>query len=150
MDVRIVPARPEDFPTILAVWEASVRATHHFVSEADIQFFKRLVRDTALAAVTLRCARDAAGAIVGFLGVAETKIEMLFIAPGHFGQGIGKALLGHAIDELGTTEVDVNEQNSQALGFYRHHGFETVGRSPLDGTGKPYPLLHMRLGRVPD
>jgi putative acetyltransferase len=41
--------------------------------------------------------------------------------------------------------VDVNEQNEQALGFYRHLGFEVVGRSPLDGQGKPYPLLHMTL-----
>jgi hypothetical protein len=31
------------------------------------------------------------------------------------------------------------------LGFYRHIGFSVRGRSPLDGQGKPYPLLHMTL-----
>lgn len=37
------------------------------------------------------------------------------------------------------------EQNSQALGFYQHIGFSIIGRSELDGQGKPYPLLHMEL-----
>jgi putative acetyltransferase len=27
----------------LEVWKASVRATHHFLAEADLQFFKPLV-----------------------------------------------------------------------------------------------------------
>jgi putative acetyltransferase len=54
-------------------------------------------------------------------------------------------LLHHAIAAFGATELDVNEQNEQAVGFYRRMGFEVVGRSALDGTGKPYPLLHMRL-----
>ncbi len=41
-------------------------------------------------------------------------------------------------------EVDVNEQNTQALDFYLRRGFHVVGRSPLDGQGRPYPLLHLR------
>ena len=49
------------------------------------------------------------------------------------------------IIERGIRHVDVNEQNPQALGFYRHLGFEQVGRSPLDGQGRPFPLLHLRL-----
>ena len=28
---------------LVDVWEAAVRATHHFLSESDIQFFKPLV-----------------------------------------------------------------------------------------------------------
>lgn len=49
----------------------------------------------------------------------------------------------HAIAALGARRVDVNEQNEQALGFYRRLGFAQVGRSPLDGEGRPYPLLHL-------
>ena len=70
---------------------------------------------------------------------------MLFVAPGVRGQGAGKRLLNHAIEEFGATMLDVNEQNGQAVGFYLHMGLEVVGRSELDSTGKPYPLLHMRL-----
>ena len=43
------------------------------------------------------------------------------------------------------TKVDVNEQNNQAVGFYKHIGFNTYKRSDLDGEGKEYPILHMRL-----
>jgi putative acetyltransferase len=54
----------------------------------------------------------------------------------------------HAMRELRADEVDVNEQNPAAVGFYQHFGFKVVGRSPLDGTGKPFPILHMALERA--
>ncbi|MDC6657781.1 GNAT family N-acetyltransferase, partial [Leclercia adecarboxylata] len=88
---------------------------------------------------------DADGVIQGFVGVADDRIEMLFIEPRARGTGIGKALLRHAIEVLGADALDVNEQNHQAVGFYQHQGFVVTGRSPLDGQGQPYPLLHMRL-----
>jgi len=37
----------------------------------------------------------------------------------------------------------VNEQNRLAVGFYERMGFRVSGRSPDDGSGRPYPLLHM-------
>jgi len=89
--------------------------------------------------------RDEKGQIVGFVGVVEDKVEMLFIHPQWRGQGIGRRLLEYAIKALGSTKVDVNEQNQQAVGFYQRMGFEVEGRSELDGSGKPFPLLHMQL-----
>ena len=83
--------------------------------------------------------------IAGFCGVHDGNIEMLFIAPEARGSGVGRLLVAHAIQRQGARRVDVNEQNAQALGFYQHLGFEVTGRSPLDGQGKPYPLLHMAL-----
>jgi putative acetyltransferase len=82
--------------------------------------------------------------VAGFVGVAYGKIEMLFIDPLWRGQGIGRSLLLYAVNTLKATDLDCNEQNEQALGFYLHLGFEVVGRSETDGMGKPYPLLHMR------
>ena len=38
----------------------------------------------------------------------------------------------------------MNEQNVAARGFYEALGFAVVGRSPMDDTGRPYPILHMR------
>jgi putative acetyltransferase len=140
----IFSVRPEDVERTVEVWEASVRATHHFVSEADINIFRPLVREE-VGRVPVECVRDDQGMVVGFMIVAEGKVEALFIHPDWRGQGIGRRLFQHAIDDLGATEVDVNEQNEQALGFYLRMGFEVVGRSDEDGNGKPYPLLHMRL-----
>ena len=42
-------------------------------------------------------------------------------------------------------ELTVNEQNPQAVEFYRHMGFQTFRRTEHDEEGGPYPLLYMRL-----
>lgn len=39
----------------------------------------------------------------------------------------------------------MNEQNPQAVGFYRHMGFVPYNRTSHDEQGAPYPLLYMRL-----
>jgi putative acetyltransferase len=145
LQAGIFPIHPADFPRVVEVWEASVRATHHFVSEANIQFFKPLVRDALPHVPALAGARDEGGQVVGFIGVAGSKVEMLFVDPAWRGRGIGRRLLTNAILRLGATLVDVNEQNEQAVGFYHRIGFEVIGRSAYDSTGKPFPILHMQL-----
>jgi len=144
MNNSIQKLLPPDFAEITDVWEASVRATHAFLREEDIQTIKPLVRDEYLHLVTLFGVRDATGRIAGFIGVAGNKIEMLFVHPHARGQGIGGQLLAYATAHLGTDEVDVNEQNGQAVGFYLHAGFRVTGRSELDGQGQPFPLLHLK------
>lgn len=143
--MKIDAAQKCDHPTLITIWEASVRASHHFLQEADIAALRPLLLEHYFDAVTLNCARVDNGEIVGFIGVAEGNIEMLFVDPGRQGGGVGRLLVADAIHHLGATRVDVNEQNEPALGFYRHLGFEVVGRSALDGQGKPYPLLHLSL-----
>ncbi|GAL13403.1 histone acetyltransferase HPA2 and related acetyltransferases [Vibrio astriarenae] len=136
---------PEHYAEMLNVWENSVRATHDFITEEDIEFFKPIIIEQAFPAVTLKCVKDESGSIVGFVGVHEAKVEMLFISNEARGQGVGKVLLRYAIEQLGAMKVDVNEQNPQAVGFYKHMGFKVVSRSPFDDMGKPFPILHMTL-----
>ena len=145
MKYKIDKIETSEFPEVVDVWEASVRATHHFLKEEDIEYFKPLILNEYLKAVELRGVRDNERKIIGFLGVAEQNLEMLFIHPQARGKGIGKTLLNYAITELGITKVDVNEDNEQAVGFYHHSGFKTKSRSELDASGKPYPTLHMAL-----
>ena len=135
---------PADFPEITEVWEASVRATHHFLEEKDIQYFKPLILNEYLYHVRLFCVRNEQKQITGFLGLSDDKIEMLFLHPSVCGQGIGRMLVNYAISEHNIQKVDVNEQNEQAVGFYKHMGFEVVDRSPVDGLGKPFPILFMQ------
>lgn len=134
-----------DHLKLLEIWEASVRATHDFLKEEDLQELKPLILEQYFDAVDLRCAKNSKGELLGFCGVHDGAIEMLFIAPDTRGKGVGSLLATHAIKEQGATKVDVNEQNEQALGFYQHIGFSIIGRSAFDGQGKPYPLLHMAL-----
>lgn len=130
---------------LLEIWEASVRATHDFLAEEDLQELKPLILEQYFDAVDLRCAKSNSGEILGFCGVHDGNIEMLFISPDVRGKGIGALLTANAIENQGASKVDVNEQNEQAIGFYQHIGFTVTGRSLLDGQGKPYPLLHMAL-----
>ena len=90
-------------------------------------------------------ARDDNGRALGFAGVDDGKLEMLFISPAYRGKGVGAALLDLTVRELGVTDVDVNEQNAQARGFYEHEGFEVIGRSETDEQGEPFPIQHMHL-----
>lgn len=134
-----------DFEEITDVWEASVRETHTFLKEEDILFFKDMVKSKALYNVDLLCIKDSNNRITAFLGTEGNNIDMLFIHPDQRGKGLGKFLINYAIEKLGTNTVDVNEQNEQALGFYLHQGFEVISRDDVDGMGKPFPILHMKL-----
>ncbi|MDQ3594766.1 MAG: GNAT family N-acetyltransferase, partial [Pseudomonadota bacterium] len=133
-------------PVLGALWERSVRATHDFLSEDDIQRLLPLVRDCYLPmpALEVWVYEDTQG-IGGFVGTGGNNVEMLFIDPNRRGQGIGRQLLDFVRARHDTLRVDVNEQNPQAVGFYLHYGFIQTGRSPVDGEGKPFPLLHMAL-----
>ncbi len=129
---------------LLAVWESSVRVTHTFLSEEDIEGLKPLGRQAVQEIESLYCYND--GELRGFIGIDKDKIEMLFVDDKARGKGVGKKLLLYAIDILGACYVDVNEQNPQARDFYEHMGFRFFARSPVDSQGRSFPLLHMKLG----
>lgn len=134
-----------DHPQLLNIWLRSVRATHHFLQASDIEALLPQLRDVYLPAVELWVAVNAEDCPLGFIGLNEHHVEMLFIEPDLRGKGIGRALLDHARSSRNQMSVDVNEQNPEAVGFYSHYGFVQTGRSPLDGEGRPFPLLHMSL-----
>ena len=144
MSPTIIQPSAADYNEITEVWEASVRATHTFLTEKDIQFYKPLILNEYLKAVSLFCTKEG-DTITGFLGLDNDKIEMLFIHPDYRGKGIGKTLLNFAVTGKKASKVDVNEQNEQAVGFYQHLGFKTVKREPLDASGNPFPILVMEL-----
>jgi len=141
----IVRAGRSDRLELLEVWEASVRATHHFLTETDIAALRPQILHEYFALVDLYCLRGTGGEALAFMGVTGQRLEMLFVHPGNFRQGLGGRLARHAVRELGVREVDVNEQNPGALAFYQRLGFQIVGRSAIDGQGRPFPLLHLRL-----
>ncbi len=142
---EITPIAKTAYDEVVELWEASVRATHDFLKEEDILYFKPLILNTYLDAVSLRCLRNEQGKMVGFMGVANQNLEMLFVSPDYRGQKIGQTLLKYAIETFQIIKVAVNEQNEQAVGFYKRFGFETIKRSETDGSGKPYPTLHLEL-----
>ncbi len=134
-----------DYNELTAVWEAAVRATHHFLSDGDIYSLKPLVRNEYLKNVDLFCIRDSKKNIAAFMGLFGKKIEMLFVRPDMMGKGLGKKLLDYAINLKNANRVDVNEQNKQAVCFYQRYGFKLISRDSVDAMGKPYPILHLAI-----
>ncbi|HJF75112.1 GNAT family N-acetyltransferase [Gallibacterium anatis] len=128
---------------LLDLWQASVEATHHFLSAEEIAAIRPYVPEAFKGVEHLFLAKED-GEIVGFMGINGTKLEMLFIAPEKRGKGIGKTLLQHAVVKFGVNSLTVNEQNPQAVGFYQYMGFQTVERHELDEQGNPYPILIMK------
>jgi putative acetyltransferase len=160
-----IEAAPDtvNFDELVMIWEKAVRATHHFLSESQIAFYRDLVRHSFLRSVELVLAYDEAGNVAGFIGLQPsggesgenggaavpvepepTKVSMLFVDPLWHGQGTGRALLRFAGEVYGTLDVDVNEQNPGACRFYEKCGFFYRGRSETDEEGNPFPLLHLR------
>ena len=142
--VRIRPSRPADVPALLDIWRAAVRATHHFLSQADFHEIARIVAELYLPNADLAVAADGDDRPLGFMGMTGSHIDSLFIDPACHGNGLGRAMVEHAARLCGPLTVDVNEQNGQAVGFYRKMGFTQTGRSATDDDGRPYPLLHLR------
>lgn len=135
----------DDIRNILKVWESSVRVTHDFLGEEDILSLIPDVVEGAKYVDNLLCVRNDKGIIKAFMGVHNNKIEMLFISDDYRGIGIGKKLIEYAIKILNVKFVDVNEQNIQAVGFYKHMGFQVFKRSDLDEQGNAFPILNMKL-----
>lgn len=143
---QIRRSRADDLDTLVALWERSVRATHDFLTEADIDALRPLVRE-ALSddALELWVLTEQSDVPIGFMGLAGNDIAALFLEPAHRGRGGGRRLVAHAQAlREGSLTVDVNEQNPAARGFYEALGFVVVGRSPLDDDGRPFPVLHLR------
>lgn len=134
---------PELVAELLDIWEASVRASHHFLTEADIRNLRPQAEEVLRQIETLWTAGD--GRLpAGFIGIQSGKIEMLFLHPGHFRKGIGRMLVRKAFSEQNVQYVDVNEQNPSAVEFYERMGFRTFRRDSTDDQGNPFPILRMK------
>ena len=132
---------------LLEVWEDSVKATHTFLSNEEIEKIKKYVPQALEGIAHLIIETDDNENPVAFMGIEENKLEMLFIKNSERGKGLGKQLLNYGIEKYSVNELAVNEQNPQAKGFYEHMGFKVYQRNELDDQGNPYPVLYMKLER---
>ncbi len=137
----IESAAQTDFLEIVDIWEASVRATHTFLSEPDIQELRPLILNEYLMAVTLFCVRED-GKILGFLGLSPTrsKCSSSGLTPAAR-ESANNLFASPSTKKASAKSMSTNK--TQAVGFYEHLGFATGGRSPLDPQGKLFPVLSM-------
>lgn len=129
---------------LVKIWKNSVKETHSFLSEEEINHIQKYVPQALTDIPHLIIAENDSGAPLAFMGIKEQKLEMLFITPEERGRGLGKQLMKYGIKEYAINELGVNEQNPQAKGFYEHMGFQVYKRTGTDEQGMPYPILYMR------
>jgi len=141
--IKIRPSTPQDAPRAIAIWRRAVDATHDFLTPEDRQAIDRDVV-SFLPSAPLWVAVDDQDRALAFMLLNDGHMEALFVDPDHRGSGLGRALVRHALERFPGLTTDVNEQNAQAMGFYERLGFTPTGRSPRDGQGRPYPLIHLR------
>lgn len=126
------------------IWQKSVEATHLFLSPQDIKdILPQVVIGLKQIPILLVSFTDD-DAPIGFAGIADNKLEMLFLSPDYFQQGIGYKMISTAIQDCQIKYVDVNEQNPKALKFYLRQGFTIFKRSPVDSDNRPFPILHLK------
>ena len=129
---------------LLEVWETSVRATHLFLSDNEIEDIKGYVPQALKEIPHLIVAENESDQLVGFMGIEGKMLEMLFVSGTERGKGIGKMLIQYGMEKYFVNELAVNEQNPLAKGFYEHIGFLVYRRTAHDEQGNPYPLLYMK------
>jgi GNAT superfamily N-acetyltransferase len=136
LDIRIVPARSEDIPIILALIRALgeyERLSHEIVATEDglraYLFGARPMAEVVLAYVGDRVTGFALffHNFSTFLGRPGLYLEDLFVIPEWRGHGIGKRLLVHlaelAVERgCGRMEWTVLDWNEPALRFYERMG----------------------------
>lgn len=123
---------------LLELWERSVRATHTFLSPAEIAAIRNDVPQ-ALESVPHLLVAWEAGSPAGFLGADGERLEMLFLDPDHRGRGLGGALARYGLRTFGLTEVTVNEQTPRPWDFMSIWAFGYMGD----------PLWMNRAGPIP-
>ena len=132
---------------LLEVWEDSVKSTHLFLSNEEIENIKKYVPQALKKVSHLVIIENENNIPIAFIGIEDRKLEMLFIKNSERGNGLGKKLLNYGIENYSVNELAVNEQNPNAKGFYEYMGFKIYKRTELDEQGNPYPILYMKLER---
>ena len=145
MQIKEVSQRPQTLiDQLLPVWESSVKTTHKFLSDEEIAEIKEYVPQALAEIPHLIIIENDNDQPVGFMGIVDHHLKMLFISSTERGKGYGKKLLQYGIDNYNVSDLAVNEQNPLAQGFYEHMGFKVYKRTDHDEQGNPYPLLHMK------
>ena len=142
MVINIRRSRHDEGEELIAIWCRSVDATHNFLSKEYRGELEGLVR-SFLPEAPLWVAVTEKDEPIAFMLLTGEHMDALFVDPDVRGSGVGKLLINHALTLSSKLTTNVNEQNEQAVGFYKKMGFKVTGRSDTDDLGKPYPLLNL-------
>lgn len=139
---RIRPARCDEAPSLAELaWAA--KAFWHY-PRAQLEAWREALSPTAASiAKHPTTVIEVGGTLAAFcqlrLGAPSADLEHLWVHPRHIGQGLGGALLSHALQHLaanGTAVLHI-DADPHAEAFYRRRGATRVGAIPAPIKGHP-------------
>lgn len=93
MILEVKNRTPEFIQQLLVVWEESVIATHLFLSNSEIENIKKYIPQKLNSVANLIIVKNDKNFPIGFMGIEDGYVEMLFITPEERGKGLGKSLI---------------------------------------------------------
>ena len=123
--ITIRQANTSDFSGLTEIWfNASVKA-HDFIPEIYWENNKVQMQNTYLPMSEVYLAEDTTN-IYGFIALVKNTIAAIFVSPELQGKGIGKLLINHAKGIRNNLELNVYQQNTNSVRFYKSVGFKVV------------------------
>lgn len=140
--VRIRVAREPDFDALTDLWERSARSSHAFMDDAEFAEQRPRIRDLLLPSMDVWVAESDDGPL-GFVGARDGGVELLYIAPGAQGRGLGSTLLTYVAGGDGPGAVEVFADNATGVGFYRSQGFVETHRYATRLGGRSFDVVRL-------
>jgi len=112
----------DDTDALVSVWQEANALVHSFLADEFVSQVEKDMRNIYLPnAETWVLVKGEQP--VGFVALIEDEIGGLFLHPSLHGQGLGKALVAHAVTLKGPLRVEVFERNTIGRRFYEGYGF---------------------------
>lgn len=130
MGLTVRPYRPEDWRRLCAVHDAA-RVDELAAAGLGDAFLslEQTYENEALFAGEVAVA-VVEGEVVGFVAWTADELTWLYVDPSHYHQGVGRALLRHALAALKSpVTAEVLTGNEVALALYLSEGFRVLRRS---------------------
>lgn len=132
---HIRPASEADLSRIAEIGIFNYRLNFYPIFRDDEFYFRDLQVSTRSA--SLRRFLDELwvyddGAVKGFIRVHGDELCKLFVEPVLQSQGIGAALLAHAVNAMGVRHLWALEKNTRAIIFYQRRGFRLTDQCRLE------------------
>lgn len=133
-----------DIEKLSAIWFDASLLAHAFIGEPRLRD-QRITVETVYLPNAETWVACRSGTPVGFISLMDSFIGGLFVAPRCQGQGIGRALIAHALNLKGALMLEVYTENAQAVTFYRALGFTELSKRAMDDDGLPFETVRMHL-----
>lgn len=129
-----------DARVVLSIWREASNFAHPFLSEAFQAEAEVAIRDIYLPMAETWLATKA-DEPVGFIALIDEEVGGFFVRPAWHGQGIGRALMDHAVSQRPALQLGVFRDNPVGRRFYEAYGFTVTGEQLDEASG--HPLVRM-------